>query len=346
MEWAKSMNYDGIKNVADLKGNVKLDRDLDHLEGQEMHVDFEPVAAAVPNAKRDAKAPATAPAEKDPLALGIGRYGSSQPSKVRITEKVKLTSRSEDEKKCLVRRLTLQSENLVYDVRIKEVTIDGPGMFFAEDYRPPKPSKANADAGSAPAEQIDSPSQTLFTWQGLMKMSQADRTVLMDGQVGMNHRGGKDVLLDDAIRGESLPQWGDLTAGRHMTLECDKLLAQFDAPPTDKAATKPAADPPQAGLTAPGPLRLLQATGRAMMTDEPRRVIGQQLIYDGTRDLVKVYGNLPGEPIANAQVILNDPARGPQVTAEGPEITWDRKSGKIEAAKMRASGSTRDRSKK
>jgi len=53
--------------------------------------------------------------------------------------------------------------------------------------------------------------------------------------------------------------------------------------------------------------------------------------------MLRVYGYMQGQPQTYAQIIYNDPTKGPSVS-QGPEILWNRKTNKIETRKISSVG--------
>ena len=88
-----------------------------------------------------------------------------------------------------------------------------------------------------------------------------------------------------------------------------------------------------------GPLELFNATGNVNLTDGPRQVIGQRLIYDRKRDIVLIYGYRKGGRLANATLIEKDPVKMTERTVSSPKIIWHRETNRVEAGKISASGS-------
>lgn len=367
VEWADSMTYNGPKKFAEFKGSVLMDHDLDHLTGQSMHVEFDQALASASQPARVPQ-PASGPASASGFAFNMEGFGTRRLSKVTIEKDVNVSSRKEDDQKNLVQWMELRSDNLVYDMKNKDMMVNGGGLLMSCDYHPPKPVATNpGDKSANGTDSLDdkglaTPSQTLFKWSKSMHVGppkDADQLagpaplqILLDGEVFMDHHSGKLILVPEELKKEKLLPWGDMKDGQFMRLVCDTLLADFAAAQpakTGTAATKPPdgikADMFQAGIKPPGPLQKVQALGNAMLTADSRKAIGQRLIFEapyllnGVKkgNIVQVYGYPAGGKEQNAQIIFTDP-RGAQQVQTGPEIIWNRDTNKIEARKSKVGG--------
>ena len=266
-------------------------------------------------------------------------------------ENVMLASRRYDPNQpdVLLRRIRVNGKRMVYDVQKGIVNMYEPGTMMAEDYRKP----ARGEAAGRRTGNIDRPALTAFQWAEAMELhrSESERWVVLRGKVAMVHRSGRHVM--PLVTNLKIPDWGpDVPAGRKTSLSCDRMLAKFGKPDDKKAAaTKPATMPATRPATRPaaddvfdagpklGPLELFNATGNVNLTDGPRQVIGQRLIYDRKRDIVLIYGYRKGGRLANATLIEKDPVKMTERTVSSPKIIWHRETNRVEAGKISASGS-------
>jgi YD repeat-containing protein len=279
-------------------------------------------------------------ASKRSLAMGAGAVDMGNLDKVQADGNVKLTQRSYDDQGHLTGRLEVNSSRLNYDARAKIAEIPVPGTAVVEDYRPPN---ANAPApptgqaapamgplGAAGQPSVDRPSVTAFTWDQSMALSQVDRTVNMAGDVKMRHRSSRrvlDVLNPQELARLNVPAWpAQMPAGRDTSLRCEHLLAQFGQPPADQ---------PSATARFAGPLEMFEATTAVLMEDGDYRVEAQHVIYDSRSDVVSIHGYLPGQPPADARVVV----RQPPSVIQSPDIIWNRTTNKITTGAVRGTGS-------
>jgi len=317
-------------SAADFKGDVTVDSGDDHMASQEMEALF------IEPTRKSSSTPTSAPATKPlvavkPRALDgdpsggpvtMADYSKRKLIKLTAKEKVVLTSRRLDPNQALMRRVRLDGEHLIYNTITGIVNMDKAGKMIAEDYRKPAP-KANPADGDT--QRIERPMLTLFKWAKSMELSQKERVVMMKGKVQMVHRSGAFVL--PMIRGLKVPDYGKkVPPGRKTNLRCEELLAMFDPPKAVKktTTTQPASGPSDPFDVGPkiGALKFFNATGDVNLTDGGKQVVGQRLIYSKAKELVQVFGSLPGKPKADAMIINKDLLRNTEKVVRSPKILW------------------------
>ncbi len=348
--WARSMNFDGIANAADVKGDVHVDSELDKMRCQTVHLDFEkPPASAKPPAGQPSTGPA-GPAAGQDLAMNIGGFGSRRIARIDAEGKVKVDSRKMDNDGHMIELLDLNCPNLIYTARDKTMIVKGAGNMLAGDFRQPPPAKktpANPESegeNGPPVEDVQRPSASAFEWQRGMTLTQlpdGQRTVLLEGDVVLVHRSGKELELTDEQKKQwNVIDWQDLRPGRHIVLGCDNLQAAFDKPAEKgQPTTAQAEQGPRVGN-----LRNFQAWQDVNLKDGNFQVLGQRLIYDvkdkdgKVVDVVKIFGYLEGQKKTLAQIISANPRTGRMQQQQAPEITWNRKDNSIETKDVNAVG--------
>lgn len=332
-----------------------------------------PAAVSVPAGLLTRPAPtptdkptATAPAAKGAAAKGAAgkRRGRrmirmEQYSRRRIImvvsrDNVVLRSRRETPKRELQRRLELSArDQLMYDVQGSKIEVTGPGSLVSEDYRPPR--KRTPGRGTDPASamaNMERPAQTLFQWKESMKMSQHERRVDLEGDVMMVNRSGDKILLVGGLNIPPMP--GKLPAGRITAMTCQNLRAQFGEPEPEKRVKKtvtPTTVRVKDAATKTkkrvryfdmgprlGPLDLFNAAGKVNLKDGPRQLIGERLLYDREKDTATIWGNVPGQPTANASLFYEDPGTQQSQSWSSPKIIWHRKDNRIETEQVTGGG--------
>jgi hypothetical protein len=337
--WARSMNYQGPRDLAVFDGSVQLDSGDQHMECRTMYLYL----------SRAEDEPATQPAAEPEaagrrgLALGVEDYSTRRIKLIQADRDVVLRSRESTDGR-LHRRFQVTGEKLIYDAELKRVNIDGKGTLVAEDYRPPKPGRAD-EAGEGPgglfAGDVDRPSQTVLTWQKFMELLQDDRQVTVDGDVFLRHVSGKNVVLAGGLK---TPDWGELASGRKMDIRCEKLMAWFAEPETDEEApaaveTQPA-EVPEIGPRV-GRLKQFSASRRVSMRYDKASATAERVLYarpDEGDEVATLWGHLPGERTANAQLTYEDPETGRMQTVSSPKITWFPEGNRIVTEKAIGTG--------
>jgi lipopolysaccharide export system protein LptA len=354
VSWAQSMNFDGAANAADVKGDVHLDSELDKMRCQTVHLDFDRSAkSAEPSTEESTTEPAgTAPGKN--LALGIGKFGTRQLAKIDAEGKIKVDSRKTDKDGHLIQLLDLNCSSLTYTAKDKTMVVNGAGNMLAGDFRQPPPTTQKAavkeSEDAMPVEDVQRPSASAFEWHKRMTLTQLDdgqRTVLLEGDVVLVHRSGKEVELTDPQKKQwNVMDWQDLRPGRHIVLGCDNLQAAFDKPAEKGQTSQPSTDQSQQQQQGPrvGNLRNFQAWQGVNLKDGTFQVLGQRLIYDvkdadgKVVDVVKIFGYLEGQKKTLAQIISADPRTGRLQQQQAPEITWNRKDNSIETKNVSVVG--------
>lgn len=342
VSWTKSMEYSSDRNVAEFEGDVDLlsqDTTLGKagqetgqysLKAQHLRMLFE-------NSPAD-KAVAKAPRSPGPAGIGmdVGQYGQRRISMVLADNNAVLASQRHDVQGRLWQRMHLSGPRVIFDLHNTAaankdkssgtVNVIGSGKMLLEDYRPPEGKSATSAMGDM-GTSVERPSQTAFQWKKTMQMSQADRTVDMNGDVHMVHRSGDQVVLSDKL---NAPPWGTLSRGRSSILACDKLIAQFSEP--DQKAAKAA---PSGDLVGPrvGPMERFIATKNVNLQDGSNQMLGQRLIYERVKDVVILWGYLEGDAPANAQIISDDKS------TLSPKIIFNPKTQRIRTERVAGSGS-------
>ena len=348
--WGESMNYDGIDNFVDVKGDVHLDSELDKMRCQTVRLDFDRSDKVEESSPDQPSTEPAEPAAGKGLAMEIGKFGTRRIAKIDAEGKVKVDSRKTDKDGHLLELLDLNCSNLVYTAKNKTMMVKGAGNMLAGDFRQPPPSKKAPVVESEngpPMEDVQRPSASAFEWQKGMTLTQLEdgqRTVLLEGEVVLVHRSGKELELTEQQKKQwSVIDWKDLRPGRHIVLGCDNLQAAFDKPTEKGQATQPTTDQAQQGPRV-GNLRNFQAWQDVNLKDGTFQVLGQRLIYDvkdtdgKVVDVVKIFGYLEGQKKTLAQIISADPRTGRLQQQQAPEITWNRKDNSIETKNVSAVG--------
>jgi hypothetical protein len=332
--WTKFMNYDGIANEADVKGDVRLTSALDKMLCQNVHLEFDRAAASP-----------TQPAEGKGLAMEIGGFGSRKIAKIFADGGVNVDSRGEDPQGHAMSLLQLVCPNLTYTAADKTMLIDGEGTMLVGDFKQPPAMKkpqtqtSSGDALSLDAQSLQSPSASAFAWQRRMKLTQVvstdaredgKRVVVMDGDVALIHHSGLQLELTDNERKKwNVIQWQKLPEGRHIVLGCDNLEATFD-----KAVDKSPTTQPDLAQQGPrmGHLRNFHAVKDVNLKDGQLQVLGQRLLYDvrdkdgDELDVAQIFGYEENQRTRTlAQIISVNPKTGRMQQQQAPEILWERR---------------------
>ncbi|HAU39225.1 MAG TPA: hypothetical protein DCX07_16115, partial [Phycisphaerales bacterium] len=222
--WSRGMGYGNKNNAAAFTGDVDLVSGPDRMQCETMQIWMERTESATQPAQ-------TQPAgERDRrLALNLENYSGRRLAMIKAKGAVRVQSRREDPDKRFL-RLQLTGEELLYDASRREMTVPSPGTLVVEDYRLPKEGATTRPADATPAGEmagaIVRPWQTLFQWNRLMELKQAERQAIMEGEAIMVHRSGRQIVA--SLEELGLPDWPkDLEEGRRTRLTCERLLAQF-----------------------------------------------------------------------------------------------------------------------
>ena len=350
IDWTNRMKYLGKWDTAVFDGNVMLRSGLDEMQCRTMNLMFDPPVTTQPATATSRSQPAVMPVsgpttlataktrpaaagkERDRrLGLDVENFSGRRIAILYLDKAVRVDSSRLDEKDQMIQRMQLKGDQLTYDAKTDQVTVNGHGTFLSEDYRPPRSDK-EAEGG---AETLDRPSQTAFEWNKLMNLAQKDRRVVMEGQVKMIHHSGRYLLPTEGLK---LPPWPELKEGRLSKVACDRMIAKF-APPAQKApttatstASKPVVSRPASDwISGPavGALEQFTALKDVNMEDgvrQKRTVQCQRLIYDRPTDVVEVFGALENQAPSNARMIVEDLDAGTSTPYQSPRIIWYRKN--------------------
>ena len=306
--WADGMEYQSQTNAVTFTGQVRLNSDLESMQCEQMRLLFERDESA------EVEDEPPTPDEVDRrrrMGMDLERYGNRRLAMIMAHGGVAVNSREEDPANRLLRRMQLTGEQLMYDAHTQEMTMARSGTLVVEDYRPPEAERED-DAGTESTEDTEGmaagqrPSQSVFQWSKRMKLDQEGRTVQLNGDVQMVHRSGNKVLRE-VIKDLRVPSWGRLDDGRHTTLHCQALTAQFGEATEAEAAEPADPDKPSGKYEVGpriGPLELLTANHQVNLTDELGKgtvqVLAERMRYAKTTGTVQAWGFMEGEPIRDA----------------------------------------------
>ena len=310
--WDKQMEYHGRTSTATFIGGVKLDSGPEHMECHKMGLLFEKEASTTQPAGRSGSPGGGG------LTPRMERYSSRRISIIRCDRDVLARSVRMAGGK-LERRFQVKGEQFIYDAVADRITTLCPGTMFVEDYRPPRPSKeSDRRDDTTIAGRVERPSQTYIEWKQRMEFMQTNRLAIVEGDVIMMHRSGKQVVLRERL---NVPDWPTLTEGRRSDLRCGKLMAQF-AEPEPSASTRPSSDDDPLGAGARvGPLEMFKATRHVTLKDSGREVTAQRVVYDRGGDFARIWGYLEGRPRAIATLTYVDD-KGRAQTVRGSDFTF------------------------
>ncbi|MFP4054836.1 MAG: hypothetical protein ACLFV7_13320, partial [Phycisphaerae bacterium] len=166
--------------------------------------------------------------------------------------------------------------------------------------------------------------QTVFDWVRSMSLSQEDLTVIMDGDVGVVHRSGRNVVL---TKGLKVPfEMSSAPSGRKTELGCGWLTATFaKLPDSEQESSDAAKEADSDGVFGfSGRLDRFVAKHGVTLRDGRARVEDcERLLFDRVEDLVRLDGYLPGEGQKPSNVYLRyeDRQAGLQQKS-APVIIW------------------------
>ncbi len=289
--WARHMKFIGADDQATFTGAVQLRSQAEEMDCETMVVQFDRVPSDGPtdaNATTgDAKGPGV-------LEMGSDSFAQRRIREVIATRKVRLFSKQEDANGLMLWRFTLVTpKQLTFDANARTMQVSGEGKLAIEDYRPPQRREKAADGDDA---YLVSPSQTAFGWDRSMSLSQDDLTVIMEGDVGVVHRSGRNVVLTKGLKVPFV--MADAPTGRETILGCDWLTATFSQPADANDASTPKGEEGSAdgafGLS--GRLDRFSARRGVTLRDGRARVDDCELLtYDRVDDLVVLDGSRDGE---------------------------------------------------
>ncbi len=318
--WSEGMNFNGSDDQAIFRGDVKLRSGMDQMDCRKMVVHFD-------REKSDAAEKTATPTGKKDSGRAVLDMGDSSFAKRRIrtvlAEKdVRLLSKRLDEQDRMLWRFALVTpRQLTFDANARTMQVDGKGTLAVEDYRQPEHRQKPTTDEQA---YLVSPSQTVFDWVKSMSLSQKDLTVIMDGDVGVVHRSGKNVVL---TKGLKVPfQMSSAPDGRKTELGCRWLTATFSQlPKSQKEASADANGQDPGGVFGfSGRLDRFVAKHGVTLRDGRARVEDcERLLFDRVEDLVRLDGYLPkeGQKPSNVYLRYEDRQAGLQQKS-APVIIW------------------------
>ncbi len=312
ISWSKHMVLDGEQNAGVFVGGVHAVSRDSVLDCQELRIAFADVRE--PAATQPAGTPTTAPGVDrfwvfDPLVRqfteGERKRPSDQPVAAVRKRPVRMvavgdaraTSTTFDEKDRvrILSRLQIDGPQIAVDLENDEMTVAGAGHLLIEDYRTPQARRRAAPGKAAPARDpfgaglsVESPSQTLFTWQNAMSFFARRNLAVFDRDVTMTHLSGALIKMGPQLAQSMKLDIAGLQAakGRRAGLRCDNLIVEFLRDPASK---KRSDDPtPLAGATE---LRQFRASGNARLEEGTRSIDGDLITFNRVTNLVRVFGS-------------------------------------------------------
>ncbi len=343
ISWSKSMTMDGAQNTGLFVGDV-------HAVSRDTVVDCRELRVAFADIPTPAEGtPTTAPVDRywifGPLAklitdrsaknggsrdlMGGGRKRPVQMLAVGDARALSTSMDAKDRSRILS-RMQIDGPQLVLDLESDQMRVDGAGHLLIEDYRLPaarrRTAVGKAAAGRDPfgsGLEVQSPSQTLFTWQNAMSFFAGRGLAVFDRDVTMTHLSGPAIKLSGALATAMKVDVAKLQAlkARRAGLRCDNLMVEFFR---DRTAKHPDDPTPLAGATE---LKLLRATGRARMEEGTRSVEGDLITFNRANNVIRVFGS----PDSPAQLLDQDEASGKLWRWWGESVTYNIETGQIDA---------------
>lgn len=340
ISWKKELKYEQASALID--GTVLLKTGVDVATGAEAEAGGDELACERLTVQFATPAETEGPASAEG-AVGRARtpgeeFRARKIALVRAakgTQKVRFQSQRKQEGKFLLSRITLWSDELVYDPDARRLVSPGPGQLQLEDYRQPKDKAAEKAADILGGGEPERPSQTGFGWSKSMDLqeneAQKEYAATMSGKVVMVHRTGTQVLLKDRL---DVQPWPSLPAGRITVLNCENLKAHFDA--GDEMATTAPSEAPAGPRV--GPLKLFDADTDVHLRDTAEGVTigGDRIFYVRTkdRDVAKIMG--AGRRLAQATYF--DKATRRWADLRAPLIIWNRDTNGFRAVGAEVTG--------
>ncbi|MCD4824014.1 MAG: hypothetical protein K8S55_05365 [Phycisphaerae bacterium] len=337
--WSRSMLYHGQSGRGFFDGDVDFHSADELLQCNQMRMFFAKSPAAAAKSKK--------PAGKSRRFMGLGIEQFSK-NKFTLIEaeggkgKSKLVlGRSQAQHPVnpvwLQRRVEIRGKKVLYYIQTGNAMVIGAGTLLAEDYRKPdktrKPARGRVRPGMS--WQLESPSQTLLAWKKSAFLNQEERHVKLQGKATMIHRSGKEVLL---MKGLKTEPWGRLTSGQKYTLRCGEADIWFDEPAAKSDKKTAARDLMDIGPQL-GTMKMFSAVRSVSFSNGPYSVDGQRVLYEGTKQLLTVWGYLPkAKNRTNARVNYEDARSGRVQSWESPTIVWDMKRDRIRVEKLEGGG--------
>jgi lipopolysaccharide export system protein LptA len=340
IDWTDRMEYQGQRNDVSFAGDVHMINGGNSVQCGHLRLLLEQAEDEGDEGGESAEGEtvAEAPVEEDDespafsrgLGLSIERYGSRELTMIIASENVEILSRRENEAGQLVGRMKVTArERLMYDAPVNEISIFGRGTLLVEDYEIDTESgEPRMRTDSTGNLTLQGPSQTAVIWTDEVRLEQDTRRAHVSGEVRMIHRSGNEIRDTENL---NVPDWGELDTGQQIMANCDDLVVVF-APPEEAPDEEPAAvTPDEIWESGPalGPLESFVATGRVNMQDGRIQVIGEQVTYSRAEERALVVGYLPGQPVANASLVYDDPETGAYQSYSRPRMDVFMEDGQV-----------------
>ena len=349
--WNERMTLRGDRNVGHFVGAVRATSAGHVLTCDRLRVDFEDLPepgprASLPEDDRfwvfNRLIRSRAAEQREVLSGSVRKravYVQARGSADGKTQALALSTDHDPSTRRIVSRGRLAGPSLVYDLRRRQLDVDGAGSLLLEDYRiKRRVATQGADAtgglGWLGQTQSTSPSQTVIVWSNSMTYFMPRNLAIFDRDVQMVHRGGSAMALGQEIAealGADVEKLRAVPA-RRANLTCDNLLVQFRSRDGD-------ADPTVGGLAAQSDasaLDRLVASGAVHLAEGARTLMGERLAYSRRSGAVTVTGT----PQQEARIFNQDAPSGQFFMWRGPQLRWYPKDDRIEAphAKIITSG--------
>ncbi|MCK5114673.1 MAG: hypothetical protein KAR11_07935 [Phycisphaerae bacterium] len=352
MSWAKKMRYHGKPSgssggygIFDGDVEMRTDKKITDINGAGELVRAGNVRVFL---RKPDKKSGEQGGKGNPMRVGIDDFGAKVyqieasggkgDSKLAVLQMQRQNPKNEA---WVLQRQELRAEDFRYNLENENAFVDGAGKFLAEDYSPPKDKKPSRDDGMT----LRSPSQTIVSWTKSMKVDQQAGHLAVKGKVEMHNYTGNKLRNSPDIKFAPL---GRLSFGRINTLRADTMNAWFDKPdaPVKKTAPEDTGTLGAMDMTSEfGALRLFKAMHNVTFTDSEKenvtRIIsGQQIVYEGPKNLVTVFGYLEGQKKTDATVTMENLNDRTSSVMSSPALKYNMKTGKVETESIDARGVT------
>lgn len=228
--------------------------------------------------------------------------------------------------------ISLQAEQIGFDLDSQVMIVEHPGRLGIQDYPSPDEvalaGRRSGSGGLFSNLQSAGPSQTLIRWDSAMRYYFAQRVAQFTGgsePVLLRHLSGAYIAMNEQLRQElqiSEDQLGNLRAagrGRQTDLYCQQLLVEFERSRGRGGRG--------AGQMSLGELRQFQASGDVVLRDPEWNVTGERLDFVDDAQLISVYG-FQGQ---DAFINFLDRRTGRYVEVKCPELHVEMKTGFVDA---------------
>ncbi len=340
--WSRSLLYDERQALFD--GQVELLTGVDMATGAPGKTGGDSLAANRLNVVLEppepaASRPSTRPAGRTAFRPAEADFALRKIAMVIADGEVRFQSQRNDPEGFLLSRATLWSEQLVWHTAARKVKCSKPGRLQLEDYRPPLPPRQGGGGLPLDGGKVQRPSQSFFEWAKSLDMEESAGGFLvsMAGQVRMEHRTGRELLMKEQLH---VRPWEQLPVGRNTVLNCQHLLAQFGPTESKVPTTAPATEESGPRL---GPLELFDASDEVFLRDSVEGVeIGcQRILYKLRRDHAegqpKDIAKIMGAPGRDAVVNYRDRS-GRLHTLQSPLILWYPETNEFKSGKTQVVG--------